>query len=107
MRFCLSQLRQGRLRPERRLRALSTWQPPVAAWPTVHLQSLDLGIVQCGMATQLAADPTFTEAAERQLGETFHEGIQPDRAGANAGGRGLAGVVVAAPDAGRQAVASA
>src|SRR4029077_2443898 len=78
--------------------------PPAGAGASMKLDRLLFGVVFDGALPELAADARLLVAAERQLGITVHERVHPDRAGANSARDGHAGVDVAAPDPGGQAI---
>src|SRR4051812_35154761 len=78
--------------------------PPSGARAAMKLDRFLFGVVLDGSLPEFAAEAGLLVAAERQLGITVHEGIDPHRAGADAARDGHAGVDIPAPDTGRKPV---
>src|SRR5947208_2721443 len=90
--------------PYSRSSALADWQPPGCPRAGVKVQSLFFRVVGDGVAPELATETGMLGAAEGQFGRAVHESVYPNRPGADATGNVEAGIEIAAPDRGREAV---
>ena len=61
----------------------SAREPPIRPRSRVDVERLLLGVVLDGVAPELAAIARLAVSAERQLGGSVHEGVDPDRARAD------------------------